>query len=286
MKKKGIAVLLILPCILLCSCGSEAGSESAAENSSAVEITPLDQIQMNYQNNPYFDVSDLTYVGTYEQEFGSGVGFENPEDNDPVFVWKKYVSSDGETFCFDDQGRLRKYMNAFYSNPGGDFEENKTNGTRASAKMKSAAELEKISEDIAENYMVTEEAVRVEPYDGNGSYIIKNAETRNASEDETVAIVDLDAYGEIEWFTASYEIQILPELYDYFNQKIDDYIAEKKQISDIIDYTYRSRYEQVDNKVYAIYTITYEDSGEDYFCESVGFTKEIETDNSSGDVKE
>ena len=286
MKKKEIAVLLILPCILLCSCGSEAGSESAAENSSAVEITPLDQIQMNYQNNPYFDVSDLTYVGTYEQEFANGAGFENPEDNDPVFVWKKYVSSDGETFCFDDQGRLRKYMNAFYSNPGGDFEENKTNGTRASAKVKSAAELEKISEDIAENYMVTEEAVRVEPYDGNGSYIIKNAETRNASEDETVAIVDLDAYGEIEWFTASYEIQILPELYDYFNQKIDDYIAEKKQISDIIDYTYRSRYEQVDNKVYAIYTITFEDSGEDYFCESVGFTKKIETDNSSGDVKE
>ena len=241
---------------------------------------------MNYQNNPYFDVSDLTYVGTYEQEFANGAGFENPEDNDPVFVWKKYVSSDGETFCFDDQGRLRKYMNAFYSNPGGDFEENKTNGTRASAKVKSAAELEKISEDIAENYMVTEEAVRVEPYDGNGSYIIKNAETRNASEDETVAIVDLDAYGEIEWFTASYEIQILPELYDYFNQKIDDYIAEKKQISDIVDYTCEPRYEQVGNKVYAIYTLTYEDSMEAYFCEIVGFTKEIETDNSSGDVKE
>ena len=286
MKKKEIAVLLILPCFLFCSCGSEAGSESAAENSSAVEITPLDQIQMNYQNNPYFDVSDLTYVGTYEQEFANGAGFENPEDNDPVFVWKKYVSSDGETFCFDDQGRLRKYMNAFYSNPGGDFEENKTNGTRASAKVKSAAELEKISEDIAENYMVTEEAVRVEPYDGNGSYIIKNAETRNASEDETVAIVDLDAYGEIEWFTASYEIQILPELYDYFNQKIDDYIAEKKQVSDIVDYTCEPRYEQVGNKVYAIYTLTYEDSMEAYFCEIVGFTKEIETDNSSGDVKE
>lgn len=136
-----------------------------------------DSDELNYQNNPYFDVSDLIYVGTYEQEFANGAGFENPEDNDPIFVWKKYVSSDGETFCFDDQGRLRKYMNAFYSNPGGDFEENKTNGTQASAKMKSAAELEKISEDIAENYMVTEEAVRVEPYDGNGSYIIKNAET-------------------------------------------------------------------------------------------------------------
>ena len=286
MKKKEIAILLILPCFLFCSCGSEAGSESAAENSSAVEITPLDQIQMNYQNNPYFDVSDLTYVGTYEQEFANGAGFENPEDNDPVFVWKKYVSSDGETFCFDDQGRLRKYMNAFYSNPGGDFEENKTNGTRASAKVKSAAELEKISEDIAENYMVTEEAVRVEPYDGNGSYIIKNAETRNASEDETVAIVDLDAYGEIEWFTASYEIQISPELYDYFNQKIEEYIGERKQVFDIANYTYSVYYEQVENKVYAIYTIEFEETDGCFFCESPGFTKEIETDNSSGDVKE
>ena len=285
-RKRRMTSVIMLICFLLCSCGSEAESKSTAENSSAVEITPLDQIQMNYQNNPYFDVSDLTYVGTYEQEFANGAGFENPEDNDPVFVWKKYVSSDGETFCFDDQGRLRKYINAFYSNPGGDFEENKTNGTQASAKMKSAAELEKISEDIAENYMVTEEAVRVEPYDGNGSYIIKNAETRNASEDETVAIVDLDAYGEIEWFTASYEIQILSELYDYFNQKIDDYIAEKKQISDIVDYTCEPRYEQVGNKVYAIYTLTYEDSIEAYFCEIVGFTKEIETDDSRGDVKE
>ena len=285
-RKWRMTSVIMLICFLLCSCGSEAESKSTAENSSAVEITPLDQIQMNYQNNPYFDVLDLTYVGTYEQKFANGAGFENPEDNDPVFVWKKYVSSDGETFCFDDQGRLRKYKNAFYSNPGGDFEENKTNGTRASAKMKSAAKIEKISEDIAENYMVTEEAVRVEPYDGNGSYIIKNAETRNASEDETVAIVDLDAYGEIEWFTASYEIQILSELYDYFNQKIDDYIAEKKQISDIVDYTCEPRYEQVENKVYAIYTLTYEDSIEAYFCEIVGFTKEIETDDSRGDVKE
>ncbi|WP_298701802.1 hypothetical protein, partial [uncultured Ruminococcus sp.] len=91
---------------------------------------------------------------------------------------------------------------------------------------------------------------------------------------------------EIEWFTASYEIQILPELYDYFNQKIDDYIAEKKQTSDIVDYTCEPRYEQVGNKVYAIYTLTYVDSMEAYFCEIVGFTKEIETDNSSGDVKE
>ena len=285
MKKKEIAILLILPCFLFCSCGSEAGSESAAENSSAVEITPLDQIQMNYQNNPYFDVSDLTYVGTYEQEFGSGVGFENPEDNNPVFVWDKYISSDGETFCFDAKGRLRKYINAEYSNPDRYYTE-ETIENQITEKAKTSSELKAISEDIAKSYMVTDVPLSVEQFEGSRSYKIKNASKLDADEDEVLAIVDLDSYGNIELFNASYEIISSPEDQDYFDQKIKDYIAEKKQISDIVDYTCEPRYEQVGNKVYAIYTLTYEDSMEAYFCEIVGFTKEIETDNSSGDVKE
>ena len=285
MKKKGFAILLILPCFLFCSCGSEAGSESAAENSSAVEITPLDQIQMNYQNNPYFDVSDLTYVGTYEQEFANGAAFENPEDNDPVFVWDKYISSDGETFCFDAKGRLRKYINAEYSNPDRYYTE-ETIENQITEKAKTSSELKAISEDIAKSYMVTDVPLSVEQFEGSRSYKIENASKLDADEDEVLAIVDLDSYGNIELFNASYEIISSPEDQDYFDQKIKDYIAEKKQISDIVDYTCEPRYEQVDNKIYAIYTITYEDSGGDYFCEIVGFTKEIETDNSSGDVKE
>ena len=285
MKKKGFAILLILPCFLFCSCGSEAGSESAAENSSAVEITPLDQIQMNYQNNPYFDVSDLTYVGTYEQEFAIGAEFENPEDNNPVFVWDKYISSDGETFCFDAKGRLRKYINAEYSNPDRYYTE-ETIENQITEKAKTSSELKAISEDIAKSYMVTDVPLSVEQFEGSRSYKIENASKLDADEDEVLAIVDLDSYGNIELFNASYEIISSPEDQDYFDQKIKDYIAEKKQISDIVDYTCEPRYEQVDNKIYAIYTITYEDSGGDYFCEIVGFTKEIETDNSSGDVKE
>ena len=285
MKKKGFEILLILPCILLCSCGSEAGSESAAENSSAVEITPLDQIQMNYQNNPYFDVSDLTYVGTYEQEFANGAAFENPEDNDPVFVWDKYISSDGETFCFDAKGRLRKYINAEYSNPDRYYTE-ETIENQITEKAKTSSELKAISEDIAKSYMVTDVPLSVEQFEGSRSYKIENASKLDADEDEVLAIVDLDSYGNIELFNASYEIISSPEDQDYFDQKIKDYIAEKKQISDIVDYTCEPRYEQVGNKVYAIYTLTYEDSMEAYFCEIVGFTKEIETDNSRGDVKE
>ena len=285
MKKKGFEILLILPCILLCSCGSEAGSESAVETSSAVEITPLDQIQMNYQNNLYFDVSDLTYVGTYEQEFANGAAFENPEDNDPVFVWDKYISSDGETFCFDAKGRLRKYINAEYSNPDRYYTE-ETIENQITEKAKTSSELKAISEDIAKSYMVTDVPLSVEQFEGSRSYKIENASKLDADEDEVLAIVDLDSYGNIELFNASYEIISSPEDQDYFDQKIKDYIAEKKQISDIVDYTCEPRYEQVGNKVYAIYTLTYEDSMEAYFCEIVGFTKEIETDNSSGDVKE
>ena len=285
MKKKEFLVLLMIPCILFCSCGNEEGSKSAVETSSAVEITPLDQIQMNYQNNPYFDVSDLTYVGTYEQEFAIGAEFENPEDNNPVFVWDKYISSDGETFCFDAKGRLRKYINAEYSNPDRYYTE-ETIENQITEKAKTSSELKAISEDIAKSYMVTDVPLSVEQFEGSRSYKIENASKLDADEDEVLAIVDLDSYGNIELFNASYEIISSPEDQDYFDQKIKDYIAEKKQISDIVDYTCEPRYEQVDNKIYAIYTITYEDSGGDYFCEIVGFTKEIETDNSSGDVKE
>ena len=285
MKKKEFLVLLMIPCILFCSCGNEEGSKSAVETSSAVEITPLDQIQMNYQNNPYFDVSDLTYVGTYEQEFAIGAEFENPEDNNPVFVWDKYISSDGETFCFDAKGRLRKYINAEYSNPDRYYTE-ETIENQITEKAKTSSELKAISEDIAKSYMVTDVPLSVEQFEGSRSYKIENASKLDADEDEVLAIVDLDSYGNIELFNASYEIISSPEDQDYFDQKIKDYIAEKKQISDIVDYTCEPRYEQVDNKIYAIYTITYEDSGGDYFCEIVGFTKEIETDDSSGDVKE
>ena len=223
MKKKEIAVLLILPCFLFCSCGSEAGSESIAENSSAVEITPLDQIQMNYQNNPYFDVSDLTYVGTYEQEFAIGAEFENPEDDNPVFVWDKYISSDGETFCFDAKGRLRKYINAAYSNPDRYYTE-ETIENQITEKAKTSSELKAISEDIAKSYMVTDVPLSVEQFEGSRSYKIENAS--KLDEDEVLAIVDLDSYGNIELFNASYEIISSPEDQDYFDQKIEDYIVQ------------------------------------------------------------
>ncbi len=46
-RKWRMTSVIMLICFLLCSCGSEAESKNTAEKPSTVEITPLDQIQMN-----------------------------------------------------------------------------------------------------------------------------------------------------------------------------------------------------------------------------------------------
>ena len=100
MKKVGI--LLLTGTLLLCSCGQ---AKETAENSADVPET----IQTNLTANPYFDISDLTYDGTETQNIAIGYSFEDPADNDPVLTYDRYLSADGETFCFDADGRLCKY---------------------------------------------------------------------------------------------------------------------------------------------------------------------------------
>ena len=102
MKKVGI--LLLTGTLLLCSCGQ---AKETAENSADVPET----IQTNLTANPYFDISDLTYDGTETQNIAIGYSFEDPADNDPVLTYDRYLSADGETFCFDADGRLCKYEN-------------------------------------------------------------------------------------------------------------------------------------------------------------------------------
>ena len=97
MKKVGI--LLLTGALLLCSCGQ---AKETAESSADVPET----IQTNLTANPYFDISDLTYDGTETQNIAIGYAFEDPADNDPVLTYDRYLSADGETFCFDADGRF------------------------------------------------------------------------------------------------------------------------------------------------------------------------------------
>lgn len=82
----------------------------------------------------------------------------------------------------------------------------------------------------------------------------------------------------------SYNTLSAPIDYDYFQQKLDAYIEEAKQTWDIVDYTVEPRYQQIGNKIYAMYTVTFTEASHDpeepegaNFCECVGFTQKIES---------
>ena len=100
--KKCLGLIALLSIISLCSCGE---AKDIAEVSMAVP----ENIQANLQENPYLDITDLTYDGTETQNIAIGYDFEDPADNDPVLTYNRYRSKDGEVFCFDMQGRLCKY---------------------------------------------------------------------------------------------------------------------------------------------------------------------------------
>lgn len=94
-RKWRMTSVIMLICFLLCSCGSE----NTTEKPSTVEISPQEEIQKKYESNPYINLTDLAYDGIYEQPFGTGVDFENAEDNNPVFRWNQYTTATVHRFA-------------------------------------------------------------------------------------------------------------------------------------------------------------------------------------------
>ena len=275
-RKWRMTSVIMLICFLFCSCGSE----NTADKPSTVEISPQEEIQKKYESNPYINLTDLAYDGIYEQPFGTGVDFENAEDNNPVFRWNQYTTADGAQVCFDEEGRLRRYVTAegLETRQEGNFAETEREATNASG--------EALSLKIAQNCLDTAESLTVKQMGESNCFSVQSAEAENNPEDAVTAIVELNSNGEMLSFRAGYPSVKNAIDYDYFNAKIDRYIEKRKEAYDIADYSYRVDYEQAENKVYAIYTIEFEETDGSFFCESPGFTKKIETDNSSGDVKE
>ncbi len=100
MKRKYMCISILLAAAMtLTACGTMR--ETTEETEDTFRVAP----------NPYLDTSDLKYVGVESQNIAIGYSFENPEDMNPVVIYDKYVSADGETFCFDSLGRLVKYQN-------------------------------------------------------------------------------------------------------------------------------------------------------------------------------
>lgn len=267
--KKCFGLIALLSVISLCSCGE-------AKDITEVNTAVPENIQANLQENPYLDITDLTYDGTETQNIAIGYDFEDPADNDPVLTYNRYRSKDGEVFCFDMQGRLCKYEKTDLT----EMEKAETASAQStSAKpAKTREQLQQISQNVAESLLQEDLPLEVEGY-GCGEYLVTNESTVKENESPFSAIVDLDNSGEVEQLSVSYNTLSVPIDYDYFEQKLEAYIAEAKQTWDILDYTVESRYQQIGNKVYAMYTVIFREAAEEpdgaYFCESVGFTQDV-----------
>ncbi len=262
MKKTFIIFPFVLSSLLLCACGGAAVEPLNAGVS--VPDMNIAEIAMPYDTSVYFDTSDLTYVGTTTQQIAIGYSFENPEDQDPVLTYRQYESEDGEVFSFDMQGRLCYYRN---------------------------------SEDIFENQITADDTVKLidsEKQDlvnsvyqscvdaPDAAYTItaggKAGEYQIVSQDSTLsptcAILKMNEYGDIRSFKISHNTLASSVDTAYFEKKIQAYIAEKEQQYDDLTCEYTVRYEQIDNKIYALYNCHFLENGA-AFCELVGFTKSV-----------
>lgn len=262
-----IMSILCVTLLLCCGCGRErevignAGADVLSGNT-AVTMPEID-------TDIYFDTSDLTYVGKYEQRLAIGYDVENKGCSKPVLVFDEYTSSDGEIFRFDDQGRLVHYMNKedilFDSMPASiDGEPS----TRENEKLRNRA------------VEVFDSCVKVRDYTlssyGEDIYYLKKASEGIGN--PIHAQVKLTADGQVRSYKVSYNtltVEVTEAYQTYFEKKLQDYIAEIGKRYKIQSYVPHVRYEQVGNTLYALYTCDFTETDGAMFAEAVCFSKEI-----------
>ncbi len=91
-------------------------------------------------------------------------------------------------------------------------------------------------------------------------------------------LIQLNSYGEVRSCSFGYKSVSSPKDQSYFDEKFAAYIEKKEnQYADdqysLTNYTYDVRYEQIGNKLYGLYNVTFEFSDGSFWCELVGFTK-------------
>ena len=132
---------------------------------------------------------------------------------------------------------------------------------------------------MAESLLAEDTQLEVSSF--GSEYLVTNDAVTPENEAPFSAIVDVDSKGEVRQLSVSYNTLSAPIDYDYFQQKLDAYIEEAKQTWDIVDYTVEPRYQQIGNKIYAMYTVTFTEATDEpegaNFCECVGFTQKIES---------
>lgn len=259
MKRKYMRISMLLAAAMtLTACGTMRETTEETEDTFRVAA------------NPYLDTSDLKYVCQEEQNFATGASFEDPMDNNPVLIYHKYVSEDNETFWFDTNGRLCKYQNRYeVFNSKEDYLTSRSADTR-----QDAAALEDISGTVFEAVVQPDSEYEIVPCE-NLYFQIEDAKK------DAAALVWLNEYGDVRSCSISYQTVSSRIDQAYFDAKINAYIDKKMAHYDTkenyaVNCTYDARYEQVGQKVYGIYTVTFEFKDGSFWCELVGFTKTVD----------
>lgn len=255
MNKRFLCVCLLS--VLLYGCGA---IEDESEN---INISASSENVVNFDENIYFDTSDLTYIGKDTQEIAIGYEFENENDNNPVLTYDQYESNDGEIFSFDERGRL-----CYYRNTNDIFLGN----TDSNDKIKlSEEELQELSENII-SCCIDDNAECEAVINENTGEISVSSINDNVP---AVATINLTDFGDVRSLSISHNTISSAVDYDYFQAKFDMFIEEINNSYEIADYNYTVRYEQIDNKVYAMYNCNFVEMDGCEFCKLVGFTKTI-----------
>ncbi|HAJ97351.1 MAG TPA: hypothetical protein DCO72_06415 [Ruminococcus sp.] len=257
--KRNLFALLVIG-VFLTGCGMEQ------------EIT-TETHEMGYalQTGSYFDISDLTRNGSFQQYIT--VGYEGVETvsefND------QYLSADGETYVFDAQGRLKVYRNTdtiFY------------NRLHSPNPKLSEEEMHSIAMDVAkcagldgENFTKIESSYFPENGENTAYYLSMKKEYSAGMAD--VFVLQLDDFGQVRSINISYNNNnpLTQKQEKYFQEQLDNYIAERaEKRPHLYSHDDEVRYYTDNGNVYALYDITFYEETDDKeypltYVNSVGF---------------
>ena len=249
MKKISIFLILLL---LLTGCGRISETVQNTGNTSP--------------NAGILDTSDLEPDGSYTQELA--IGYSMPQGVPaPSIVFSRYRSKDGETFMFDEQGRLRRYWNTDEI-----FFNKSYAGEPVLTQEEMQAKAEEVLSSVTEDYAAfkqTDFSYYPKDSDERISYSL-TMESEHFSGVSDYAFIRLDHHGEVSEISIDYNednsvtprraLVVMPSDKSYFEEQLQSYLEAYHEKSSYVNYEVEDVYYlKSGSTLYAMYTIVFED---------------------------
>lgn len=248
-----------------------------------IDMASPANLQENMKNNAYFDTSDLSRVGTYKQLLWNGCDYLDTDqiDEDVFYEYDKYENGKGDVFCFDETGRMVRFLSHELIEEGGSLEDGFIPPYTVMTSEMREASLAAVKSCIPES-----DGLAVKSIEAMQTYYT-NAESVSDPADQVTASVTVNADGDVLHFSAEYGNVAEKAIdYDYFEKQLDAYLTQKQaENPQITDYECDPYFAELNGRIYGIYTITFEETTDQYddvfgkyltsnFSEIVGFSHE------------